>query len=65
VSRLLRPFRDAWCAITKRCRWDRPETPTVQWLKAEEHASRRSVQEIRLRRNFMEQELVRRREGSS
>jgi hypothetical protein len=50
VSRLWGALHDAWCAITHRCRWDRVDTPTVRWLKQEEDAAWRSVEDLRRRR---------------
>lgn len=66
MSRLVDAIREIWCALRGRTNpLDKVETPTVLWLREREREAIRGTREIRLRRNFMEEELVRRRREAS
>lgn len=65
-DQLRESVRDAWCAITNKCDWSRIEdnSEIINMLKEQENQSINNVVEIRLRRNFLEQELAHRQDGS-
>lgn len=62
---LLHRMRKLWCAVTARCAIDPPHDPYLEWMADQEQASitarSRRQQTQRPTGNFMEQELLERR----
>lgn len=56
-------LHNLWCAITKKCRVRIADDSYMEWLRNQERSSRDATELHRQRRNFLEQELVRKRQG--